>query len=45
MTKLNARHRILLLDELHQTTERLDEAIVPDAEIAQRTAAAPFDLG
>src|SRR3954447_13431027 len=44
MTKLNARHRVLLFDEPDQTPERLDEAIVPDAEITQSAAAAPLDF-
>jgi hypothetical protein len=45
MAELNARHRVLLLDELHDPLQRLDESIVPDAKIADRAAAAPLDLG
>src|SRR3954449_1493187 len=45
MTKLNSRSRVLLLDELDQAFQRLDENIVPDAEVAQRAAAPPLDLG
>jgi hypothetical protein len=43
--ELDAGDRVLLLDEFDQTAERFDERIVPDAEIAERAAAAPLDLG
>jgi hypothetical protein len=45
MTELDTGDRILLLDEFDQAFERLDEGVVPDAEIAQRAAAAALDLG
>src|SRR5262249_6522721 len=45
MAKLDTGDRILLLDEFDETAERLDELVVPDAEIADRAAAAPLDLG
>ena len=45
MAELNAGDRILLLDEFDEAAERFDEGIVPDAEIADRAAAAPLDLG
>ena len=44
MAELDARDRILLLDEFDEAAERLDEGVVPDAEIADRAAAAPLDL-
>ena len=45
MAELDSGDRVLLLDELDQPAERLDERVVPDAEIAERAAAAPFHLG
>src|SRR4051812_38838021 len=45
MTKLNSRSRVLLLDELDHAFQRLDQNIVPDAEVAQRAATPPPDLG
>jgi len=45
MAELDAGDGILLLDEFRKTAERLDKGIVPDAEIADGTAAAPLDLG
>ena len=45
MAELDAGHRILLLDECDQPAERLDKLVVPDAEIADRAAAAALDLG
>jgi hypothetical protein len=42
MAELNAGDRILLLDEFDEAAQRLDEFIVPDAEIAKRAAAAAF---
>jgi hypothetical protein len=44
MAELNAGDRILLLDEFDEPAERLNEGVVPDAEIADRVAAAPLDL-
>jgi len=44
MAELDAGDGILLLDEFRKTAERLDKGIVPDAEIADGTAAAPLDL-
>jgi hypothetical protein len=35
----------LLFDEFHQPAQRRDEGVVPDAEIADRAATAPLDLG
>ena len=45
MTELDSGDRVLLLDELDQPRQRLDEGVVPDSEIADGAAAAPFDLG
>jgi len=45
MAELDAGCRVLLLDEFDETAERFDKGIVPDAEIADRAAAAPLDLG
>jgi hypothetical protein len=42
MAELDTRHRVLLLDERHEAAQRLDELIVPDAEIAKRAATAAF---
>jgi hypothetical protein len=39
MPELDAGDRILLLDEFGEPAERLDEGVVPDAEIADRAAA------
>src|SRR5262245_46950721 len=36
MAELNTGGGILLLDERNETAERLDELVVPDAEIAHR---------
>ena len=44
LAELDAGDGILLLDEFDETAERLDEGVVPDAEIADRPAAAPLDL-
>src|SRR5437868_4984392 len=45
VAELNARHRILFFDEPREPAQRLDEGVIPDAEIAHRAAAAPLDLG
>jgi hypothetical protein len=45
MAELDAGDGVLLLDEFDEAAERLDELVVPDAEIAERAAAAPLDLG
>src|SRR5215831_10955185 len=45
VTKLDAGDRALLPDEFDQPPERLDEDVIPDAEIADGTAASPLDLG
>jgi hypothetical protein len=45
MAELDAGRGILLLDEGDETAERLDELVVPDAEIAHGAAAAPLHLG
>ena len=45
MAELDASMRVLLLDEFDQPRQRLDEFVLPDAEIADRAAAAPLDLG
>ena len=45
MAELDAGDRILLLDELDEAAERLDELVVPDAEIADRAATAALHLG
>jgi hypothetical protein len=44
MAELDAGGGILLLDEFDEAAERLDELVVPDAEIADGAAAAPLDL-
>src|ERR1700754_1091247 len=44
MPELDAGDRVLLLDEFDQARQRLDEFVVPDAEIADGAAAAPLDL-
>src|SRR3989440_7937032 len=45
VAELKAGHRVLLLDEPHEPAQRLDEGVIPDAEIAHRAAAAALDLG
>ena len=45
MAELNAGDRILLPDEFDEAAERFDKGVVPDAEVADRAAAAPLDLG
>jgi hypothetical protein len=45
MSDLNSGYRVLLLDESGQAPERLDERVVPDAEVTQRAATAALDLG
>lgn len=45
MAKLDARHRAVLADEFGDRAEMVDEGVVPQAEIADRAAAAPLDLG
>ena len=45
MAELDAGDRVLLLDELHEAAERLDELVVPNAEVAHGAAAAALDLG
>jgi hypothetical protein len=45
MSELDAGDRLLLLDEACQPPQRLDEFVVPDAEVAHSPAAAPLDLG
>src|SRR5436190_4156622 len=45
MAELDAGHRALLADEVDAALEAGDELVVPDAEIADRAAAAPLDLG
>ncbi len=45
MAELDAGDRILLLDEAGDAAKRRDELVIPDAEIADRPAAAAFDLG
>ncbi len=42
VAELDAGDRVLLLDEFDEAPERLDEFVVPDAEIADRAAAAPL---
>jgi hypothetical protein len=44
MAELDSRRRILLLDEFDEAAQRLDEAVIPDAEIAEGAAAAPLDF-
>src|ERR1700758_3655314 len=45
MAELDAGDSALLVDELDQPLQRLDESIVPEAEIADGATAAPLDLG
>jgi hypothetical protein len=44
MAELNPRDRALLLDEFDEAAERFDKGIIPDAEVADRAAAAALDL-
>jgi len=44
MAELDSGRRILLLDEFDEALRRLDELVVPDAEIAERAAARRFYL-
>jgi hypothetical protein len=45
MPELDARHRIVRPDEVGAARKAGNEFIVPQAEIADRAAAAPLDLG
>src|SRR5450631_3381810 len=45
MTELDSGNRVLLLDEPDQALQRLNEALVPDSEIAHGAAIAALDLG
>jgi hypothetical protein len=45
MAELDAGHRIVRPDEVDAALEAGNEGIVPQAEVADRAAAAPLDLG
>ena len=45
MPELDARHRVVQADEIDAALQAGNEGVVPQAEIADRAAAAPLDLG